>query len=78
MLYNFSADIRIRVINDTEYEKSEDFFIELGQPVWHKENQEGENGADGRPVLGDHSRCKVVIIEDDQLKVSASDRVLTI
>ncbi|KAI6212934.1 CBN-NCX-1 protein [Aphelenchoides besseyi] len=63
-----TADIRIRIINDDEYEKSEDFYIELGQPIWHKENQIGENGADGRPILGDHTRCKVVIIEDDELK----------
>ncbi|KAI6230032.1 CBN-NCX-1 protein [Aphelenchoides fujianensis] len=63
-----TAEIRIYVKNDDEYEKSEDFYIELGQPIWHKENQEGENGADGRPVLGDHTRCKVVIIEDDELK----------
>uniref|UniRef100_A0A1I7S9Y8 Calx-beta domain protein n=1 Tax=Bursaphelenchus xylophilus TaxID=6326 RepID=A0A1I7S9Y8_BURXY len=63
-----SADIRIQIFNDDEYEKNEDFYIQLGQPVWHKENQIGEDGADGRPILGDHTRCKVVIIEDDQLK----------
>jgi solute carrier family 8 (sodium/calcium exchanger) len=63
------------VINDTEYEKSEDFYIELGQPVWHKETQVDEKGPDGRPLLGAHTRCKVVIIEDDELK-SFVDRLI--
>jgi hypothetical protein len=66
----FSADIWIRIIDTNAYEKSEDFYIELGQPTWHKKSQEGENeGPDGSPVLGYHKRCKVVIIEDQQLKV---------
>ena len=35
-LPNFRAEIHIPIVNDTEYEKSEDFYIELGEPVWHK------------------------------------------
>ncbi|VDL73415.1 unnamed protein product [Nippostrongylus brasiliensis] len=30
------AEIRIPIVNDDEYEKSEDFYIELGEPVWHR------------------------------------------
>lgn len=33
----FRAEIRIPIVNDDEYEKNEDFFIELGEPVWHRE-----------------------------------------
>lgn len=64
------------MINDTEYEKSEDFYIELGQPIGDNEKPPQDPKApDGRPVLGDHSRCKVVIIEDDELK-SFVDRLI--
>uniref|UniRef100_A0A915DSA0 Sodium/calcium exchanger membrane region domain-containing protein n=1 Tax=Ditylenchus dipsaci TaxID=166011 RepID=A0A915DSA0_9BILA len=30
----FFAQIRIEIINDDRYEKSEDFYVQLGQPVW--------------------------------------------
>ncbi|CAD5223464.1 unnamed protein product [Bursaphelenchus okinawaensis] len=63
-----SADIRIQIFNDDEYEKNEDFYIQLGAPVWHKENTAAEGEPDGSPILGEHTRCKVAIIEDDQLK----------
>lgn len=62
------AEIEIEIINDDEYEKTEDFYVELDRPVWHVRNQEGENGADGRPVLGSHTRCKVLILENLELK----------
>uniref|UniRef100_A0AC34R8K4 Calx-beta domain-containing protein n=1 Tax=Panagrolaimus sp. JU765 TaxID=591449 RepID=A0AC34R8K4_9BILA len=62
------AKIEIEIINDDEYEKSEDFFVELGHPIWETDFGPGENGADGRPVLGAHTRCKIVIIEDKEFK----------
>lgn len=63
-------------ILDDEYEKTEDFYVELDQPVWHVRNQEGQDGADGRPVLGAHTRCKVQITEDYAFK-SFVDKVKT-
>jgi len=69
------AEIEIEIVNDDEYEKTEDFFVELEPPVWHVKNQEGENGADGRPVLGAHIRCKVQITEDYEFK-SFVDKML--
>uniref|UniRef100_A0A7E4UWF2 Sodium/calcium exchanger 1 n=1 Tax=Panagrellus redivivus TaxID=6233 RepID=A0A7E4UWF2_PANRE len=60
--------LEIEIINDDEYEKSEDFYIELGQPVWETDIGPGENGADGRPILGAHTRCKVIIIEDKEFQ----------
>lgn len=69
--YIFSrAQIEIEIINDDEYEKEEDFYVELSAPRWETDLGPGENGADGSPVLGSHTRCKVVIIEDKEFKVS--------
>ena len=34
---SFSANIEIPIVNDDEYEKSEDFYIQLGEPIWHRE-----------------------------------------
>ncbi|KAI6229995.1 hypothetical protein M3Y99_01107900 [Aphelenchoides fujianensis] len=62
------AEIEIEIVNDDEYEKVEDFFVELGTPIWHVKNPEGQDGADGRPVLGAHTRCKVQITEDYEFK----------
>ncbi|CAD5223211.1 unnamed protein product [Bursaphelenchus okinawaensis] len=70
------AEIEIEIINDDEYEKTEDFFVELEAPQWHVKNQEGQDGADGRPVLGAHTRCKVLITEDKEFK-SFVDKMLT-
>ncbi|KAK6028359.1 Calx-beta domain protein [Ostertagia ostertagi] len=69
------AEIHIPIVNDDEYEKSEEFFIELGEPVWHREIEDGEEGLEGRPVLS-LSRCKVVITEDKEFK-NFVDRMLT-
>ncbi|CAJ0579276.1 unnamed protein product, partial [Mesorhabditis spiculigera] len=60
------GEITVEIVNDIEYEKNEEFYIELGEPIW-QDAHEGE-GAEGRPVLGDHPRCKVVIIEDKEIK----------
>ncbi|XGW04669.1 hypothetical protein V3C99_015670 [Haemonchus contortus] len=69
------AEIHIPIVNDDEYEKSEEFFIELGEPIWHREIVEGDEGIEGRPLLS-LSRCKVVITEDKEFK-NFVDRMLT-
>ncbi|CAD6193813.1 unnamed protein product [Caenorhabditis auriculariae] len=61
------AEIFIPIVNDDEYEKNEDFYIELGEPIWHKAIGENEEGFDGKPILG-LARCKVVITEDKEFK----------
>uniref|UniRef100_A0A8R1DGN3 Calx-beta domain-containing protein n=1 Tax=Caenorhabditis japonica TaxID=281687 RepID=A0A8R1DGN3_CAEJA len=68
------AEIYIPITNDDEYEKNEDFYIELGQPIWHKELSENDEGMEGKPILG-FSRCKVVITEDRDFK-NFVDKVL--
>ena len=67
-----SATIKFKLINDDTFERSEEFYIELGQPIWHKERQKplAADEADGSPILGDHTRCKIVIIEDDKFKAN--------
>lgn len=47
------ATIYIEIINDDEYEKSEEFYVELGMPILKDGRQNKEEGVpDGRPVLG--------------------------
>ena len=65
----FRALIEIEIINDDEYEKSEDFYVELSSPSWLTDYGLGQNGADGRPVLGSHTRCRIDIVEDIEFKV---------
>uniref|UniRef100_A0A0K0F0L1 Sodium/calcium exchanger 2 (inferred by orthology to a human protein) n=1 Tax=Strongyloides venezuelensis TaxID=75913 RepID=A0A0K0F0L1_STRVS len=64
------AFINIDIINDDEYEKSEDFFIYLEEPILLSGNndpvEEGE--PDGTPQLGEITRCKIVITEDKEFK----------
>uniref|UniRef100_A0A0N4ZP61 Sodium/calcium exchanger 1 n=1 Tax=Parastrongyloides trichosuri TaxID=131310 RepID=A0A0N4ZP61_PARTI len=70
--------IKIDIINDDEYEKSEDFFIYLEEPELLDENvqsvEEGE--PDGSPKLGEITRCKIVITEDKEFK-SFVDKMIT-
>ncbi|CEF61835.1 Sodium/calcium exchanger 2 [Strongyloides ratti] len=72
------AFINIDIINDDEYEKSEDFFIYLEEPVSLDGNtgpvEEGE--PDGSPQLGEITRCKIVITEDKEFK-SFVDKMIT-
>ncbi|VDK52891.1 unnamed protein product [Anisakis simplex] len=62
------AEIEIRIVNDDEYEKNEEFYLELGEPIWHHEEPVDEEAALGRPVLSDLPRCKIVITEDYEFK----------
>ncbi|CAB3396772.1 unnamed protein product [Caenorhabditis bovis] len=61
------AEIHIPIVNDDEYEKSEEFYIELGEPIWHRVIADDEEGIEGKPILG-FSKCKVVITEDREFK----------
>jgi len=63
-----TAEIPIEIINDDKYEKAEDFYVELGQPIWGQIDQEGEDGADGKPLIGAHKRAKIIITEDQEFK----------
>ncbi|KAF7629969.1 hypothetical protein Mgra_00009042 [Meloidogyne graminicola] len=73
------ATIYIEIINDDEYEKSEDFFVELGPPRLKDASPRSEivNGPkDGRPILGEYNRCKIVITEDKEFK-NFIDKMIT-
>jgi hypothetical protein len=77
-IYYFSAEIHVDIINDDEYEKSEEFYIELGEPIWEDPPVDEEStgpppgGDDGRPVLSEISRCRVTITESKEFKVRSS------
>uniref|UniRef100_A0A8C9R402 Solute carrier family 8 member 2b n=1 Tax=Scleropages formosus TaxID=113540 RepID=A0A8C9R402_SCLFO len=81
--------LKIRIIDDEEYEKHENFFVVLEEPRWLKrgisENQEGQLSAEeeearriaemGKPILGEHSRLEVVIEESYEFK-STVDKLI--
>ncbi|NWH97906.1 NAC2 protein, partial [Tichodroma muraria] len=76
--------LQVKIVDDEEYEKKENFFIELGTPRWLKrgisgdgerqlsaEEEEARRIADmGKPVLGDNRRLEVVIEESYDFKVT--------
>ncbi|KAK3531399.1 hypothetical protein QTP70_018203, partial [Hemibagrus guttatus] len=81
--------IQIRIIDDEEYEKHENFYIVLEEPQWMKrgisEEQEGQLSTEeeeakriaemGKPILGEHSRLEVVIEESYEFK-STVDKLI--
>uniref|UniRef100_A0A3Q3MKE7 Solute carrier family 8 member 2b n=1 Tax=Mastacembelus armatus TaxID=205130 RepID=A0A3Q3MKE7_9TELE len=81
--------IQVRIIDDEEYEKHENFFIVLEEPRWLKrgisEVAEGQMSAEeeearriaemGKPILGEHSRLEVVIEESYEFK-STVDKLI--
>ncbi|XP_060744250.1 sodium/calcium exchanger 2-like isoform X2 [Tachysurus vachellii] len=81
--------IQIRIIDDEEYEKHENFYIVLEEPRWMKrgisEEHEGDLRAEkeeakriaemGKPILGEHSRLEVVIEESYEFK-STVDKLI--
>jgi len=71
------ATLSFEIMNDDDYEKAEDFYVELSEPQWHVKDPEalGQDGADGRPLLGAHKRCKVTITEDKEFR-SFVDKML--
>ncbi|XP_016389817.1 sodium/calcium exchanger 2-like isoform X2 [Sinocyclocheilus rhinocerous] len=80
---------QVRIIDDEEYEKHENFFIVLEEPRWLKrgisEDPEGQLSTEeeearkiaemGKPVLGEHSRLEVVIEESYEFK-STVDKLI--
>ncbi|XP_051965998.1 sodium/calcium exchanger 2-like isoform X5 [Xyrauchen texanus] len=81
--------IQVRITDDEEYEKHENFFIVLEEPRWLKrgisEDPEGGLNAEeeearkiaemGKPILGEHSRLEVVIEESYEFK-STVDKLI--
>uniref|UniRef100_A0A4W5NCT7 Solute carrier family 8 member 2b n=1 Tax=Hucho hucho TaxID=62062 RepID=A0A4W5NCT7_9TELE len=80
--------LQVRIIDDEEYEKKENFFIVLEEPRWLKrgisgvctrsvaEEEEARRIAEmGKPILGEHSRLEVVIEESYEFK-STVDKLI--
>uniref|UniRef100_A0A8C6KSD2 Solute carrier family 8 member 2b n=1 Tax=Nothobranchius furzeri TaxID=105023 RepID=A0A8C6KSD2_NOTFU len=79
--------LQVRIIDDEEYEKHENFFIVLEEPRWLKrgisgdgfclaEEEEAQRIAEmGKPILGEHSRLEVVIEESYEFK-STVDKLI--
>ncbi|XP_052473303.1 sodium/calcium exchanger 2-like isoform X2 [Carassius gibelio] len=81
--------LQVRIIDDEEYEKHENFFIVLEEPRWLKrgisEDPEGQMTVEeeearriaemGKPVLGERSRLEVVIEESYEFK-STVDKLI--
>uniref|UniRef100_A0A3Q3JNM4 Calx-beta domain-containing protein n=1 Tax=Monopterus albus TaxID=43700 RepID=A0A3Q3JNM4_MONAL len=75
--------LQVRIIDDEEYEKHENFFIVLEEPRWLKrgisgsaEEEEAWKIAEmGKPILGEHSRLEVVIEESYEFK-STVDKLI--
>ncbi|KAG8449500.1 hypothetical protein GDO86_016225 [Hymenochirus boettgeri] len=82
--------IRVKIIDEEEYERQESFFIALGEPKWMKrgisadlaerklsvEEEEAKRIAEmGKPVLGEHPKLEVVIEESYEFK-STVDKLI--
>ena len=39
----FRKTLQVKIVDDEEYEKKDNFFIELGQPQWLKRGISGED-----------------------------------
>uniref|UniRef100_A0A4W4EQE8 Calx-beta domain-containing protein n=1 Tax=Electrophorus electricus TaxID=8005 RepID=A0A4W4EQE8_ELEEL len=85
-----SKSIEINIIDDEEYEKNKNFFLEIGEPrmVEMSERKEGEEqtltkkeeeerriAELGRPTLGEHIRLEVIIEESYEFK-STVDKLI--
>ncbi|XP_060943354.1 sodium/calcium exchanger 1b isoform X16 [Limanda limanda] len=71
--------IKVRVIDDEEYEKNKTFYIEIGEPrlLGGSDTKEALTGQDdeerriaemGRPMLGDHVKLEIIIEESYEFK----------
>uniref|UniRef100_A0A669DWC0 Solute carrier family 8 member 1b n=1 Tax=Oreochromis niloticus TaxID=8128 RepID=A0A669DWC0_ORENI len=71
--------IKVKIIDDEEYEKNKTFYIEIGEPrlVESNDTKEPLTGKDeeerriaemGRPMLGDHVKLEVIIEESYEFK----------
>ncbi|KAK7904263.1 hypothetical protein WMY93_016870 [Mugilogobius chulae] len=79
-----SQTLQVQIINVSEYEKQENFFIVLEEPKWLKrgisalllnqdnptpEEEEARRISEmGKPILGEHSRLEVIIEESCEFK----------
>ncbi|KAF7669150.1 hypothetical protein LDENG_00238480 [Lucifuga dentata] len=80
-----SQSLKVHIINVSEYEKQENFFIMLEEPKWLKrgisgnptpEEEEARRISEmGKPILGEHSRLEVIILESCEFK-STVDKLL--
>uniref|UniRef100_A0A3B4Z897 Solute carrier family 8 member A1 n=1 Tax=Stegastes partitus TaxID=144197 RepID=A0A3B4Z897_9TELE len=67
--------IKVKVIDDEEYEKNKTFYIEIGEPrlvesndTKGQEEEERRIAEMGRPMLGDHVKLEVIIEESYEFK----------
>uniref|UniRef100_A0A8C6TKM3 Solute carrier family 8 member 2a n=1 Tax=Neogobius melanostomus TaxID=47308 RepID=A0A8C6TKM3_9GOBI len=73
-----SQILQVHIINVSEYEKQEHFFIVLEEPKWLKrglsdnptpEEEEARRISEmGKPILGEHSRLEIIIEESCEFK----------
>ncbi|XP_064208145.1 sodium/calcium exchanger 2a [Anguilla rostrata] len=72
-------NLQVRIIDDQEYEKQENFFIVLQEPRWLKkgitdspsdvEDESCHTAEMGMPILGEFSRLEVIIEESLDFKI---------
>ncbi|XP_078246814.1 sodium/calcium exchanger 3 isoform X6 [Pogona vitticeps] len=81
--------IRVKIIDEEEYERQENFFIVLGEPKWMErgisevterkltlEEEEAKRIAEmGKPILGEHPKLEIVIEESYEFK-STVDKLI--
>ncbi|XP_062850937.1 sodium/calcium exchanger 3 isoform X6 [Trichomycterus rosablanca] len=82
--------IQVRIIDDEEYEKNKNFFLELGEPRMvdmslqkdvpdmklSSDEEEARRIAEmGKPILGEHSKLEVIIEESYEFK-STVDKLI--
>ncbi|KAM9477873.1 sodium/calcium exchanger 3 isoform 2-T2 [Clarias gariepinus] len=75
--------IQVRIIDDEEYEKNKNFFLELAEPrmvdmslqkdapdrKFSSEEEEARRVAEmGKPILGEHSKLEIIIEESYEFK----------
>ncbi|KAG9268265.1 sodium/calcium exchanger 1-like [Astyanax mexicanus] len=71
--------IKVRIIDDEEYEKNKSFFLEIEEekeggkeeeePLTGEEEEERRIAEMGKPMLGDHVKLEVIIEESYEFKV---------
>uniref|UniRef100_A0A7N5ZZU2 Calx-beta domain-containing protein n=1 Tax=Anabas testudineus TaxID=64144 RepID=A0A7N5ZZU2_ANATE len=83
--------IQINIIDDEEYEKNKNFFLEIGEPQLLEMSERKEEGGEeiltkreeeerriaemGRPMLGEHVKLEVIIEESYEFK-STVDKLI--
>lgn len=73
-----SQNLQVHIINVSEYEKQENFFIVLEEPKWLKRGLSGNPTPEeeearrisemGKPILGEHSKLEIIIEESCEFK----------